>query len=111
MTDYNLKYNEVNCIGVDWEKKEFSFIYKKHLFVYKQESEIDCSADTDHIRIAINCFLQHINDKMIELVSYVNSAVENLEETMCEADEDERDYYEGQYHAYVDVLQRLTTIG
>ena len=111
-TDYNLRHKNVHCIGVDWDKKEFSFLYKKHLFTYKQEGEINATADTDHIRIAIDMFLKHVdNDALIDIITHVNHMVENLEEAMCEVDDDERDYYEGQYAAYADILQRLTTVG
>jgi hypothetical protein len=110
-TDYNLKYKEVHCLSVDWDKKEFDFLYKKHLFKYKQECEINASADTDHIRMAIDMFLKHVdNDAIINLIAHVNYMVESLEEAMGE-DEEQQDYYEGQYRAYVDVLERLTTIG
>ena len=60
MTRYDLEYKGVTCIGVEWnaEPPLFSFIYKGRHHIFEQKRYISQSADTDHIRCAINQFLE-----------------------------------------------------
>lgn len=110
MTDYNVKHNDVHCIGVDWDKKEFTFIYKKHMFTYKQETEVSCSADTDHIRVVIDMFLLNLKNnsekKLFNVLNYIEKTMMELEEAMGENEED-CDYFEGKYQALYELQSIL----
>ena len=61
-TPYDLEYKGVVCLGVDWEKYEFVFVFRKKIFYYTQKGYISCSADTDHIRCAIEEFKEYLVD-------------------------------------------------
>ena len=109
MSEYNIKHNDVHCIGVDWNKKEFTFIYKKHMFDYKQEGIVSCTADTDHIRVVIDEFLLNLNrkaeEKLFEVLDFVAKNMEGLEEEMSKSDDN--DYYEGKYQAFYEIQEKL----
>lgn len=115
MSEYNIKHNDVHCIGVDWDKKEFTFIYKKHMFTYKQESEVSCTADTDHIRVVIDMFLlnmgRNASEKLFDILDYVQNAMSSLEETMGESEDEDQDYFEGKYQALYEIQEQLSKIG
>lgn len=60
MTNYELEYRGVVCIAADWESTpyKFVFLYKGNTYIFEQKREIRQSADTDHIRYAIEQFLE-----------------------------------------------------
>lgn len=63
MTTYGLKYAGVVCIAADWESTPYKFIllHKGHIYSFEQKRDIRQSADTDHIRCAINQFLEDVS--------------------------------------------------
>lgn len=65
MDKYDLEYKGVTCIAVDWEADppRFVFKYKGFTIGYVQKRYISQSADTDHIRCAINQFLENYGEK------------------------------------------------
>lgn len=115
MTEYNIKYNDVHCTGVDWDKKKFTFIYKKHIFTYTQEMEVSCTADTDHIRVVIDMFLLNLKrnaeTKLFETLKYIEQTMSELEEAMSESEDEDQDYFEGKYQALYDVQTKLLELG
>lgn len=64
ITKYDLHYNNVKCIGVDWENKIFHFEIAGKSYIHKQKGCISCSADTDHIRCVIDEFINDIKDEL-----------------------------------------------
>ncbi len=60
MDKYNLEYKGVTCTAVDWESNPYKFVfqYKGFSYVFEQKRYISQSADTDHIRCAIEQFLE-----------------------------------------------------
>lgn len=64
MTKYNLEYKGVTCTAADWEADPFKFelLYKGCPYVFEQKRRISQSADTDHIRYAIEQFLEDVED-------------------------------------------------
>ena len=65
-TSYNIEFENVICIGADWEKYEFILIFKGKTFFYTQKGDISCSADTDHIRCVILEFKQNLMKQFFE---------------------------------------------
>lgn len=65
MTRYDLEYKGVTCVAVDWEADppQFVFKYKGFTIGYVQKRYISQSADTDHIRCAIEQFLEDYMEK------------------------------------------------
>lgn len=63
MTNYELEYRGVVCIAADWESTpyKFVFLYKGNTYIFEQKREIRQSADTDHIRYAIEQFLEDVD--------------------------------------------------
>ena len=59
ISQYNIEYKGVKCTEARWNSKpiKFQFVYKGNYIIYEQQGEIDCNADTDHIRMAIEEFL------------------------------------------------------
>lgn len=114
MSEYNIKHNDVHCISVDWDKKIFTFIYKKHMFTYKQEMEVSSTADTDHIRVVIDMFLLNLKknseEKLFGALNYIEKTMIGLEEAMSENEEDS-DYFEGKYQALYEMQTMLLTLG
>lgn len=115
MSEYNIKHNDVHCISVDWDKKEFTFIYNKQIFTYKQESEVSCTADTDHIRVVIDMFLLNFNKNMaknaMEALKYLQKTMDDMQEAMSENEVQDSDYFEGKYQAYYELQQILLKTG
>ena len=66
ITEYNLEYEDVLCIGVDWEEYEFMFVFKGKKYLYKQKGGISCSADTDHIRCVIKEFKSELMTRFFD---------------------------------------------
>ena len=62
-TEYSVEFEDVTCIGADWDKYEFVFVYKGKTFYYVQKGDISCSADTDHIRCVILEFKQNLMEQ------------------------------------------------
>ncbi len=115
MSEYNIKHNDVHCISVDWDKKEFTFIYNKQIFTYKQDDEISETADTDHIRVAIDMFLLNFNKNMsknaMEALKYLQKTMDDMQEAMSENEVQDSDYFEGKYQAYYELQQILLKTG
>ena len=65
MTKYDLEHKGVTCIAVDWESDppQYVFKYKGFTIGYVQKRYISQSADTDHIRCAIEQFLEDYGEK------------------------------------------------
>ena len=65
MTKYDLEYKGVTCTAVEWEADppQFVFKYKGFTIGYVQKRYISQSADTDHIRCAIEQFLEDYEEK------------------------------------------------
>lgn len=53
---YHIEYDGVICTEVNWKTKEFYFTFKGKEYKYKQQGDISCNADTDHIRCVIKEF-------------------------------------------------------
>lgn len=115
MSEYNIKHNNVHCTNVDWDKKEFTFIYKKQIFTYIQENEICATADTDHIRVAIDMFLLNLNRNMtnnaMAVLAYVQKTMDDMQEAMSENEVEDCDYFEGKYQAFYEIQNILLKIG
>ena len=114
MTEYNIKHNDVHCIGVDWDKKVFTLIYKKHMFTYKQQTEVSATADTDHIRLVIDMFLLNLNKNasanLFRTLDYVQHMMSELEEALGENAEEDTDYFEGKYQAFYEIQEKLLNL-
>ena len=111
MTEYNLEFKDVKCTGVDWENDLFEFVYQGYTFRYKQERYVSQSADTDHIRVVINMFLESLNTNAVknifQLLKLIESKMEDLEEAMGECGEADSDYYEGKYQALYEMKDAI----
>ena len=60
---YHIDYDGVICTEVNWETKEFCFTFKGKEYKYKQQGDISCNADTDHIRCVIEEFKEDLMKK------------------------------------------------
>ncbi len=60
---YRVEYDGVVCTEVNWETKEFCFTFKGKKYKYKQQGDISCNADTDHIRCVIEEFKENLMKK------------------------------------------------
>lgn len=60
---YRVEYDGVVCTEVNWETKEFYFTFKGKEYKYKQQGDISCNADTDHIRCVIEEFKEDLMKK------------------------------------------------
>ena len=60
---YRVEYDGVVCTEVNWETKEFCFTFKGKKYKYKQQGDISCNADTDHIRCVIEEFKEDLMKK------------------------------------------------
>lgn len=60
---YHINYDGVICTDVNWETKEFYFTFKGKEYKYKQQGDISCNADTDHIRCVIEEFKENLMKK------------------------------------------------
>ena len=60
MDKYDLEYKGVRCYGVQWEADPplFAFTYEGSDHIFEQTRYISQTADTDHIRCAIDQFLE-----------------------------------------------------
>lgn len=60
MSKYNLEYKGVTCKRAVWEMDPpvFLFVYKGKRYLFEQKRYISQSADNDHIRCAIEQFLE-----------------------------------------------------
>lgn len=64
-TPYDLEYKGVRCVEVNWEKQVFTFVTNGKKVTYKQPNYIDSSADTDHIRMVIELYLDDLAQKAL----------------------------------------------
>ena len=60
---YRVEYDSVVCTEVNWETKEFYFTFEGKEYKYKQQGDISCNADTDHIRCVIEEFKENLMKK------------------------------------------------
>lgn len=62
MTNYELEYRGVVCIAAYWETTpyKFAFFYNERIYMFEQKRDIRQCADTDHIRCAIDQFLEDV---------------------------------------------------
>lgn len=70
-TPYDLEYRAVKCVGVYWDAKPYVFHFR-HLgyeFYFRQTREISQSADTDHIRCAIDQFFEEFEKLKLPILS------------------------------------------
>ena len=67
----NIEHRGVKCVGVDWDLDPyiFYFRYSGYDFLFHQTREISQSADTDHIRCAIDQFLEELEKLEIPILS------------------------------------------
>lgn len=65
VSHYSLTYKGVLCFAVNWNADPYIFYFKigDIIYSYKQPRYIESSADTDHIRIAIDMFLEYLSEK------------------------------------------------
>lgn len=63
MTNYELEYRGVVCIAAYWETTpyKFAFFYNERIYMFEQKRDIRQCADTDHIRCAIEQFLEDVD--------------------------------------------------
>lgn len=66
ITEYSLTFKEVTCIGVDWEKKVFILLINGIEYIHEQKEAFSCSADTDHIRCAIDEFIEAKKEELFK---------------------------------------------
>lgn len=64
-TPYDLEYRGVHCVEVNWEKMLFTLVVNGEKVVYKQPHYIESSADTDHIRMVIDLYLDELVQKAL----------------------------------------------
>lgn len=64
-TPYDLEYKGVRCVEVNWEKQVFTFEVNGEKVSYKQPHYIESSADTDHIRMVIELYLDDMAQKAL----------------------------------------------
>lgn len=76
ITEYALTYKDITCIGVDWEKQVFVFLINGIEHLYKQQEEISCSADTDHIRCVIEEFIEKRKEELFKNEFFCNNTDE-----------------------------------
>lgn len=71
VTPYNFDYHGVHCFAVQWgmNPKRFFFSIGKKKYEFIQPFYIEASADTDHIRVCIDLFLNSLKDKMLSEMS------------------------------------------
>ena len=62
---YDLEYKGVRCVEVNWEKQLFTLVVNGEKVVYQQPHYIESSADTDHIRIVIDLYLDELAQKAL----------------------------------------------
>lgn len=69
---YDLEYKGVRCYGVQWKADPplFAFIYEGRDHIFEQTRYISQTADTDHIRCAIDQFLE-VMEKEREKMKYI----------------------------------------
>lgn len=60
---YRVEYDGVVCTEVNWETKEFYFTFKGKEYKYKQQGDVSCNADTDHVRCVIEEFKENLMKK------------------------------------------------
>ena len=68
---YNIDYDGVVCTEVNWKTKEFYFTFKGKEYKYKQQGDISCNADTDHIRCVIKEFKEKTKDEENDMENYI----------------------------------------
>lgn len=89
MTKYNLEHKGVTCTAADWEADphKFVFLYKGCPYVFEQKRYISQSADTDHIRCAIEQFLEDVEDKDVLTQAHILAhyeAIYALADMVCQ---------------------------
>lgn len=79
---YHIEYDGVICTKVNWKTKEFYFTFKGKEYKYKQQGNISCNADTDHIRCVIKEFKEKTKDEENTMENYIviNGKKEELTE-------------------------------
>ena len=76
ITKYNLEYEGVLCTGVQWGYGRFYFTKDCKEYEFDQTEDIQCVADTDHIRCVIKeQFLPWIKDEHIKELQAENAAL------------------------------------
>lgn len=76
ITKYNLEYEGVLCTGVQWGYGRFYFTKDCKEYEFDQTEDIQCVADTDHIRCVIKeQFLPWIKDEHIKKLQAENAAL------------------------------------
>ena len=76
ITKYNLEYEGVLCTGVQWGYGRFYFTKDGKEYEFDQTEDIQCVADTDHIRCVIKeQFLPWIKDEHIKELQAENAAL------------------------------------
>lgn len=82
MDKYHIEYDGVICTKVNWKTKEFYFTFKGKEYKYKQQGNISCNADTDHIRCVIKEFKEKTKDEESTMENYIviNGKKEELTE-------------------------------
>ena len=77
ITKYDLEYMSVHCTGVKWRYLEpniFYFTKDEKEYEFTQNGDIDCIADTDHIRCVIKKqFLPWLKDERIKELEAENA--------------------------------------
>ena len=84
---YDLEYSGVLCTGIKWRYPEpniFYFTKDGKEYEFTQTEDVDCIADTDHIRCVIEYqFLPWLKDEHIKELESENAALrERLEKTV-----------------------------
>lgn len=64
-TPYDLEYKGIRCVEVNWEKGLFTLLVNGEKVVYEQPHYIESSADTDHIRIIIDLYLNELSQRAL----------------------------------------------
>jgi hypothetical protein len=86
ITEYSLTFKEVTCIGVDWEKKIFIFLINGIEYIHEQKEDFSCSADTDHIRCAIDEFIEKKKEELFQREFFNNASEDTYRVIFFEQD-------------------------
>ena len=110
MKEYNITYKEVKCTNVDWDKNIFTFEYRGHTFKYQCTLYVKRENENKHIADVIDIFRDTMNrkgeDKIINILDYIEERLCGLEEAFTES-EDVDEYLEGSYYALISVRDQI----
>lgn len=108
---YSIEHKGITCTGVDWtdSPSRFFFSIGPFQFVYKQNGQYNCKADTDHIRCVIDEFIDNNSEVVAAAIKTANANREKEINALREYDRNSADKDVKQNAAYWDALEQLAT--